>query len=327
MQMFVKQAPINSGFGPSTTAQEVVEGLNLSGKTAIVTGGYSGLGLQSTRALVSAGAHVIVTARRLDAARIALAALDQIEGGGIEIYELDLSNLNSVRRFAEAFVSSGRQADIVINNAGIMACPEIRVGQSWEAQFATNHLGHYALTNLLWPALVEGARVVTVSSAAHHYSPIRWNDMQFERGYDKWLAYGQSKTANALFSIHLDAVGRSRHIRAFTLHPGSIATPLQRHIPREEMIALGWMDEAGNPANPAALKTPQQGAATQLWAALSPQLEEMGGLYCEDCDIANIASNDSNTLVGVREHAIDPEQAQRLWTLSASLTGINAFTK
>ncbi|MGA4815707.1 hypothetical protein ACPA9J_13165 [Pseudomonas aeruginosa] len=140
-----------------------------------------------------------------------------------------------------------------------MACPETRVGPGWEAQFATNHLGHYALVNLLWPSLADDARVVAVSSAGHHYSAIRWDDVQFERGYDKWLAYAQSKTANALFAIQLDALGRERGVHAFALHPGSIATPLQRHVPRAEMIALGWMDEAGNPASPDTLKTPQQG--------------------------------------------------------------------
>lgn len=318
--MIIQQAPIKSGFGPKTTAKEVVEGLDLSGKTVIVSGGHSGLGLETTYVLANAGARVIVGART---PTVAQEAIGHIEG--VEISELDLSNLSSVRRFAENFAASGQRADIVINNAGVMACPEARVGSGWEMQFATNHLGHYALVNLLWPALEEGARVVTVSSAGHHYSSIRWDDVQFERGYDKWLAYGQSKTANVLFAVHLDALGRSRDIRAFALHPGSIATPLQRYIPREEMIALGWMDEGGNPANPDALKTPQQGAATQVWVATSPQLKGLGGVYCEDCDIAGIASNDSDALVGVREHAIDPEQAQRLWALSASLTGINAF--
>lgn len=318
--MIIQQTPIKSGFGPRTTAQEVVEGLDLSGKTAIVTGGYSGLGLETTYVLANAGARVIVGARSPTAAWEAIGHID-----GVEISELDLSDLSSVRRFAEAFVDSGRRADIVINNAGIMACPETRVGPGWETQFATNHLGHYALVNLLWPALNKGARVVAVSSAGHHYSAIRWDDVQFERGYDKWLAYGQSKTANALFAVHLDSLGRSRNIRVFTLHPGSIATPLQRHIPREEMIALGWMDEAGNPANPDVLKTPPQGAATQVWAATSAQLKGLGGVYCEDCDIASMASNNDDALVGVREHAINPEQAQRLWALSASLTGIDAF--
>ncbi|WP_134583437.1 oxidoreductase, partial [Pseudomonas aeruginosa] len=241
------------------------------------------------------------------------------------VQALDLAELACVRRFAEAFSASRRRADIVINNAGVMACPETRVGPGWEAQFATNHLGHYALVNLLWPSLADDARVVAVSSAGHHYSAIRWDDVQFERGYDKWLAYAQSKTANALFAIQLDALGRERGVRAFAVHPGSIATPLQRHVPRAEMIALGWMDEAGNPASPDTLKTPQQGAATQLWAATSPLLAGMGGLYCEDCDIAGVAPDDSRTLAGVREHAIDPEQARRLWRLSATLTGIDAF--
>lgn len=250
----------------------------------------------------------------------ALLGLDEVE-----VQALDLAELACVRRFAEAFSASRRRADIVINNAGVMACPETRVGPGWEAQFATNHLGHYALVNLLWPSLADDARVVAVSSAGHHYSAIRWDDVQFEQGYDKWLAYAQSKTANALFAIQLDALGRERGVRAFAVHPGSIATPLQRHVPRAEMIALGWMDEAGNPASPDTLKTPQQGAATQLWAATSPLLAGMGGLYCEDCDIAGVAPDDSRTLAGVREHAIDPEQARRLWRLSATLTGIDAF--
>ncbi|MGR4897391.1 SDR family NAD(P)-dependent oxidoreductase [Stenotrophomonas sp. LARHCG68] len=319
--MLNTQSPIRSGFGPRTTAQEVLKGQDLSGKTAIVTGGHSGLGLETTRALASAGARIVVGARSLVPAR---EAIGQIKG--VEIWELDLSDLSSVRRFAETFLDLGRRADIIINSAGVMACPETRVGPGWEAQFATNHLGHYALVNLLWPALVEGARVVSVSSAGHHYSAIRWDDVQFDHGYDKWLAYGQSKTANALFAVHLDAMGRSRGVRAFSLHPGSIMTPLQRHIPLEEMIALGWADEAGNPAHPEALKTPEQGAATQVWAATSPQLTGMGGLYCEDCDIAGMAVGDDNSLVGVRAHAIDPDQARRLWALSAELTGINAFS-
>lgn len=319
--MLNTQAPIRSGFGPRTTAQEVLKGLDLHGKTAIVTGGHSGLGLETTRALANAGARVVVGARSLVSAREAVA---QIEG--VETWALDLSNLSSVRRFADAFLDLGRRADIIINSAGVMACPETRVGPGWEAQFATNHLGHYALVNLLWPALMEGARVVAVSSAGHHYSAIRWDDVQFDQGYDKWLAYGQSKTANALFAVHLDAIGRSRGVRAFSLHPGSIMTPLQRHIPLEEMIALGWADEAGNPVHPEALKTPEQGAATQVWAATSPQLNGHGGLYCEDCNIAGMAKGNDSPLVGVRAHAIDPEQAQRLWALSAELTGINAFS-
>lgn len=310
------QTTIGSGFGARTTAAEVLAGHDLSGKLAIVTGGYSGLGLETTRALAAAGAHVIVPARRLDTARQAVAGI-----AGVELDELDLGDLASVRAFAERVVASGRHIDIVINSAGIMACPETRVGPGWEAQFATNHLGHYALVNQLWPTLAGGARVISVSSGAHGITGIRWGDMQFSEGYDRWQAYGQSKTANVLFAVHLDALGRDAGVRAFALHPGAILTPLQRHLAKADMVAAGWIDEAGNPADPT-FKTPPQGAATQVWAATSPQLAGLGGLYCEDCDITPIAENGSP---GVHPHAIDPAEAARLWALSADLTGVDAF--
>ncbi|SNB65564.1 NAD(P)-dependent dehydrogenase, short-chain alcohol dehydrogenase family [Arboricoccus pini] len=314
-----KQSPLLSGFGASTTAKEVLAGHDLSGKIAIVTGGHSGLGLETTRALAHAGASVVVATRRPSAAQAALHGVAHVE-----VEKLDLGSLDSVRAFAERFVATGSHADIVINNAGIMACPETRVGPGWEAQFATNHLGHYALINLLWPALLGGARIVAVSSAGHHASGIRWDDVQFVRSYDKWLAYGQSKTANALFATQLDALGRDAGVRAFSLHPGKIFTPLQRHLAKEEMIAAGWLDAHGNPADPT-FKTTQQGAATQVWAATSPQLDGMGGLYCEDCDIARLDTEPEPSFVGVRSYAVDPEQAIRLWRLSAELTGIDAL--
>lgn len=314
--MISRQAPIGSGFGARTTADEVLAGHDLSGKLAIVTGGYSGLGLETTRALVGAGARVIVGARRLAAAR-------DVVGGmpGVEVDELDLSDLDSVRAFANRIVRSGHRVDIVINSAGIMACPETRVGPGWEAQFATNHLGHYAFVNQIWPALEGGARVVAVSSGAHRITGIRWDDIQFANGYDRWQAYGQSKTANALFAVQLDALGRAAGVRAFSVHPGSILTPLQRHLAKEEMVAAGWIDANGDLADPT-FKTPQQGAATQVWAATSPQLAGLGGLYCQDCDVAPLAEGDGP---GVRGYAIDPEQAARLWALSAKLAGVDAF--
>ncbi|MFC8343085.1 SDR family NAD(P)-dependent oxidoreductase [Streptomyces sp. NPDC057280] len=317
--MSTAQHKIGSGYDAHSTADDVLAGIDLSGKLAIVTGGYSGLGLETTRALTKAGARVVVPARRPDTAREALAGID-----GVEVDTLDLGDLDSVRAFAERFLTSGRSIDLMIDNAGIMACPETRVGPGWEAQFATNHLGHFALVNRLWPAIAPGgARVVSVSSRAHHFSGMRWDDVHWRQGYDKWEAYGQAKTANVLFAVHLDKLGAGQGVRAFSLHPGGIHTPLQRHIPKEEMIERGWIDEDGTLLNPGSFKTPQQGAATQVWAATSPQLDGMGGVYLEDCDIAEPAVDGETS--GVKAWATDPEQAARLWELSAELTGVNAF--
>jgi NAD(P)-dependent dehydrogenase (short-subunit alcohol dehydrogenase family) len=314
--MTTPQRGIGSGFGARSTTDDVLKGIDLTGRTAIVTGGYSGLGLVTTRALARAGARVVVPAKRPELAGRALAGVD-----GIEIDALDLADLDSVRGFAERFLASGREADIVITNAGIMACPETRVGPGWEAQFAVNHLGHYALVNRVWPAIARArGRVVAVSSGAHGITGIRWHDVQFTTEYDRWQAYGQAKTANVLFAVHLDALGRDAGVRAFALHPGSILTPLQRHLSTDEMVAAGWIDEDGNPADPT-FKTLEQGAATQVWAATSPQLTGMGGVYCEDCDIAGPATGAG----GVHAHAIDPAEAARLWQLSAELTGVDAF--
>ncbi|MFE9250434.1 SDR family NAD(P)-dependent oxidoreductase [Streptomyces sp. NPDC007088] len=317
--MTTTQHPIGSGFGARSTASEVIEGIDLTGKLAIVTGGYSGLGLETVRALAGAGAHVVVPARRPEVARENLAGI-----GNTEVDALDLGDLDSVKEFADRFLASDRSVDILIDNAAIMAAPETRVGPGWEAQFATNHLGHYALVNRLRPALVRdgGARVVSVSSVGHHNSPIRWDDPQFEQGYDKWKAYGQAKTANALFAVHLDALGKDAGVRAFSLHPGGILTPLQRHLPKEEMVALGWIDEDGKQVNDS-FKTPEQGAATSVWAATSPRLAGAGGVYLEDCDIA-LPTEEGRT--GVRAYAADPKEAARLWTLSAELTGVDTFS-
>ncbi|MGW7599102.1 SDR family NAD(P)-dependent oxidoreductase [Streptomyces antimycoticus] len=314
------QHKIGSGFGARSTADDVLAGIDLTGRLALVTGGSSGIGVETTRALTKAGARVVVPARRVGAAQEGLAGID-----GVEVDEVDLGDLDSVRAFAERFLASGRNLDIVIDSAGIMACPETRVGPGWEAQFATNHLGHFALVNRLWPAIeAGGARVVSVSSTGHHASPIRWDDVHWRDGYDKWEAYGQAKTANVLFAVHLDHLGRERGVRAFSLHPGGILTPLQRHLPKQEMVERGWIDEDGDLLHPEAFKTPQQGAATQVWAATSPQLDGMGGVYLDDCDIAEPAPADGSR-VGVKEWATDPEQAARLWALSAELTGVNAF--
>ncbi len=309
------QRPLNSGFDASTTAAQVVDGIDLDGRLAVVTGGYSGIGLETTRALVGAGAHVVVPARRPEVAAEALASL----GDAVDVDELDLADQQSIAGFADRFVQRQRPLDLLINNAGIMACPETRIGPGWEAQFGTNHLGHFALTTRLWPSLAaaDGARVVALSSAGHHRGGMRWDDVMWTREYDKWAAYGQAKTANALFAVQLDALGAGDGVQAFSVHPGGILTPLQRHLPREEMVALGWVDEQGNPL--AAFKTPEQGAATTAWAATSPQLDDKGGVYCEDCDIA--VDSEGRFRVGVADWATDPEQAARLWALSVELTG------
>ncbi|GAA0587302.1 SDR family NAD(P)-dependent oxidoreductase [Kribbella sandramycini] len=312
------QQPIGSGFGADSTADDVLDGIDLTGKLAIVTGGYSGLGLETTRALTKAGAHVVVPARRRETAEGALSGIS-----GVELDELDLGDLASVRAFADRFLASGRSVDFVIDNAGIMATPETRVGPGWEAQFATNHLGHFTLINRLWQALVAdgGGRVISVSSSGHRRSDIRWDDLEFRQGYDKWAAYGQAKTANILFAVHLDALGKDSGVRAFALHPGGILTPLQRHLARDEMVGFGWIDADGNPINPA-FKSPEQGAATQVWAATSPKLEGHGGVFLEDCEIAHPSTDDTP---GVRPYAINPTAAARLWSVSADLTGENAF--
>jgi len=318
------QHVLPSGFTARSTATDVLQGIDLTGKTAIVTGGYSGLGIETVAALAAAGATVIVPARRPEVAHAALVARGLAQ---VEVDALDLADLASVRAFAEKFLATGRSLDILINNAAIMASPEARVGAGWESQFATNHLGHYVLTNLLWPALVagDGARVVALSSTGHKLSGIRFDDPQFTTGYDKWLAYGQAKTADSLFAVQLDALGAEHGVRAFAAHPGGIMTELQRHLPREEMIAAGWMTEDG--VVNALFKSPEQGAATSTWAATSPQLAGMGGVYCEDCDIAEPTVPGSATarVAGVNPHAIDRDDAARLWALSAELTGVNAF--
>ncbi|KRC63601.1 oxidoreductase [Aeromicrobium sp. Root236] len=313
------QRPLPSGFDATTTTDDVLKDVDLTGTLALVTGGYSGIGIETTRALVAAGAEVVVPSRRVQTAREQLAGFERVEVGS-----LDLGDLESVRRFADRFLATNRSLDLVIDSAGIMAAPETRVGPGWESQLATNHLGHFALVNRLWPAIEpSGARVISVSSRGHHFSPIRWDDPHFTQGYDKWLAYGQSKTANSLFAVHLDALGRDAGVRAFAVHPGAILTALVRHMSMAEQIEAGYLDEDGNLIDPR-FKSPEAGAATQVWAATSRQLDGLGGLYLEDVDVAAPWTEDQ-VYTGVKDWAVDPDEAQRLWALSAELTGVNAF--
>lgn len=320
------QQAIDSGFGLRSTPSDVIAGADLSGKLAVVTGGYSGLGLETTKGLAEAGADVIVPARRPDHAREVLAGLGDT-AGTVTVDEMDLGDLASTAALGKRIADGGRAVDILINNAAIMACPETRIGDGWEAQIATNHFGHYVMTNAMWPALAAdgGARVVVLSSTGHKRSDIRYDDMHFASDYEKWTAYGQAKTANSLFAVQLDALGAEHGVRAFAVHPGGIMTELQRHLPKDEMIAMGWMDAEGNINE--LFKTPEQGAATSVWAATSPQLDGKGGVYCEDCNIADFENLDSpiGAFRGVKPYAVDPANAERLWAVTAEITGVNAF--
>lgn len=313
------QKPIGSGFHAKSTAAEVLAGTDLTGKNAIVTGGYSGIGLETTKALSAAGARVLVPARRVDVAEKALEGVE-----GVSVAHLDLADIASVRSFASNVVADGAPLHILINNAGIMACPETRVGPGWEAQFGVNHLGHMAMTLDLLPVLrkASGARVVALSSTAHIITDIFWDDPHFETTpYDKWKAYGQSKTADALFALGLDGREAENGIRAFSVHPGGIFTDLQRHLPDEEMVALGWKNEDGTVPDrvKAMFKTPEQGASTTVWAATSPKLDGMGGVYCENCDVAQLADENSQRWEHVRTWACDEAGADRLWGMSEKM--------
>jgi len=302
-----------------STVSDVIAGISLSGKTALVTGGYSGLGLATVKALERAGARVIVGARRPNAAAAELKGI-----AGVTIVPLDLSDPVSIDGFAATISTKTGKIDILINNAAIMANALTRDARGYESQFATNHLGHFQMTARLWPLLKAagaGARVVVLSSIGHRGGGVDFEDINFERRpYQKWLAYAQAKSANALFAVHLDTLGALHDIRAFAVHPGGIATPLQRHLTMEEQVAMGWYDADGN-VHPG-FKSIEQGAATSVWCATSPLLHDKGGLYCEDCDVAAMWVEGMNINTGVRSHAIDAETAARLWTLSESMTGI-----
>ena len=314
MQISPDQKPIDTGLGPRPEAAEAVAGIDLSGKTALVTGGYSGIGLETAKALAAAGAHVHVPAR--DAAR-ARQALDGILPAH-QVGDMDLADLKSVAAYADGFLAAHDRLDLLICNAGVMACPQQQTAQGLEYQIGVNHFGHFLLIDRLTDALraAQGARVVALSSIAHRLGGIDFDDMHYRnRAYEKWPAYGQSKTAKSLLAVELDRRLKADGVRAFAVHPGGIFTPLQRHLPNEEMVALGWTKEDGSPSDLAAagFKSPSVGASTSLWAATSPKLNGLGGVYCEDCNIAVQVPGDSQSYDGVRPWAVDQEAALRLW--------------
>ena len=318
-----QQKPTNSGFHSKTNADEIIKGIDITNKTAIVTGGYSGIGLETTRALVNAGAKVIIPAKRTEIACKNLEGIVPNE----DIVEMNLENLNSVKKFTEDFKENFKKLDLLINNAGIMACPETRIGNNWESQFAVNHIGHFLLTKELMSTMAEtdGARFVSLSSSAHSLTGILWDDIHFEtNSYDKWMAYGQSKTASSLIAIEFHKRMIDKGVSGYSVHPGGILTPLQRHLQKEEMVALGWMDKDGAPSEMAKnfFKTTSQGASTTLWCATSSSLNEIGGVFCEDCDVAKRKNEVDESLqryFGVADWAIDTDEASKLWDITEKM--------
>ncbi|MDF2515147.1 MAG: oxidoreductase [Sphingobacterium sp.] len=316
------QQAIGSGFNAKSTANEVVNNICLTGKTVVVTGGNTGIGLETTRVLAAAGATVIVPARNIEK------AIQNLQGlANVEITEMDLMSPLSIDAFANHFIASGRPLHLLINNAGIMWVPLRRDERNIESQLATNYLALFQLTARLWPALkkANGARVVNVSSHGHHFAPFDFDDPNFlKREYETLLGYGQSKTAVNLFSVELDIRGRSSNIRSYAVHPGSIGgTELGREAPLEMFQKMGFVDADGHmlPEIAASLKSVPQGAATTVWCATSPLLDHIGGVYCEDGDIAEVSS-DINHKKGVNPYSLDENYAKKLWKLSEEMSGI-----
>jgi NAD(P)-dependent dehydrogenase (short-subunit alcohol dehydrogenase family) len=304
---------ITTPFSAQSTAAEVIAGIDLTGRRAIVTGGASGIGIETARILASAGAEVTLAVRNLEAGQSTAAAIiDSTGNKQVFVAPLDLADQASVAAFTAGWDGP---LHILVNNAGIMASPLMRTPQGWEMQFATNHLGHFALATGLYPALASagGARVVSVSSSAHHRSPVVFEDIHFEhRPYDPFSAYGQSKTANVLFAVEATKRWANDGITVNALMPGGIRTNLQRYVADEELDRM----RAATGAAASMWKTPEQGAATSILVATSPLLDGIGGRYFEDCNEAEVGKLSARN--GVAEYALDPDAAARLWQVSVS---------
>lgn len=337
MDTVTKQEPIYSQFNANSTAEDIVEQIDLEGKVAVITGGDSGVGLEMTKALANAGTKVVVPVRDIDKAYQVLKDIPNIEIGILNLMEPE-----SVDLFANWFLSTNRPLDILINDAGIMNPPLRRDSRGYESQFSTNHLGHFQLSARLWPALrkANAARVVAVSSRAQRLGGVLFEDPNFQHTeYDGMVAYAQSKTANILFAFQLDKLARKYNIRAFAAHPGLIPTTdlgfnktnanvsklIKDKTNLTETINITSIINTAEKLNIQHIgdefKTVKQGAATPIWCAVSPELNGKGGVYCEDCNIA-FAVTDSKSPFGVLPWAIDKEYAERLWTLSEELTGV-----
>ena len=309
-----------TSFGKETTADDVLEGIDLTGKFILVTGASGGIGAETARALAAAGASVTLAARNVSKAEgVAVEIRTSTGNPAVDVLELVLDQPDRVREAAKVYLAGHDKLHLLINNAGVMACPLERTAAGWEMQFATNHLGHFLFTCLLAPILraAAPARIVNVSSAGHRFSGIVFDDIHYEkRPYDKWEAYGQSKTANVLFSVELDRRLGADGVHAYAIHPGMIMTELARHMSQDDLKELGRRRPAGAKLE---VKSIPAGAATSVYAATAPELEGRGGLYLEDCDVAGQKTPGSE--IGVSEYALDPELARRLWTVSEQTLG------
>ncbi len=318
---------MSKSFGAESTTDEVLEGVDLSGKRVLVTGVSAGLGVETARALAAHGAEVVGAARDLAKAKAATASVraGAANGGGLELVRLDLASLASVRACADALVANGKGFDLVICNAGVMATPFGKTADGFETQFGTNHLGHFVLANRVASLMKPGARLINLSSAGHQVSDVDLEDPNFERApYNAWASYGRSKTANILFAVEFDRRHKDRGIRAAALHPGAIQTELGRYLDedaRRELTEIMTQVASLPGARPIAYKSIPQGAATSVWAAAVAKADAVGGRYCEDCHVAEVIDAPGFTFAGVRPYALDPERAKAMWAKSEELAG------
>lgn len=310
-------------YGPETTTDDLLEGMDLSGRRVLITGASAGLGEETARALAAHGANVVMAVRDLAKGERAAEAVraTAAANSSVELRQLDLASLKSIRSCADQLLAEGAPLHILIANAGVMACPQGTTENGFETQFGTNHLGHFVFVNCLVPLLLAGApsRIVVLSSSGHRFSDVDLDDPNFEHTpYDPWVAYGRAKTANALFAVALDARLRDRGVRACAVHPGGIRTELGRHLTPETMQSL--MSRVPNSPGTYKFKSVPQGAATSVWAAVIADANETGGRFCEDCALAKV-TEDPNVAAGVRPYALDPKHAEALWSRSEELVG------
>jgi NAD(P)-dependent dehydrogenase (short-subunit alcohol dehydrogenase family) len=310
-------------FGFESTTDEVLDGVDLRGKRVLVTGASAGLGVETARVLVAHGAQVVGAVRDLAKGERATEPVRAAaaNGGSFELVELDLASLASVRACADALVAAGKPFDVIIANAGVMACPKGQTADGFETQFGTNHLGHFVLVNRLAPLLKPGSRVVILSSSGHRLSDVNLDDPNFEHTpYTEFGAYGRSKTANALFAVGFDARHKASGVRAVSVHPGGIQTELGRYMTPEVIRQIMPLNDDGTPRVNFQWKSIPQGAATTVWSGFVAPAEEVGGLFCEDCHVAQLEES-PEIRSGVRAYALDPARADALWAKSEAMVG------